>query len=305
MLATSAALLALIVMWFHFVPPRTFGDRRVVVFAVLAQPVIALLLLLTGGAASEYLPYVNLLVVTTVYSPRARHTLLVAAASAVTLVVVGVAATREHSPELVVARVGNGLLVLIAFALLTTLVGNALREARRSEALRAAELARSQQEAQQLALTDKLTGLFNRHHGDATLERLVAEARRGRPFSVLTLDLDGLKKINDRYGHAAGDAALTEVARVLRSTLRASDVPIRSGGDEFIALLPDTDVVTAGRIGDRVRAALERGRLTNGDLAVGASMGVAQWTPGAAADDVLREADAALYAAKRRRKGAA
>jgi diguanylate cyclase (GGDEF)-like protein len=148
------------------------------------------------------------------------------------------------------------------------------------------------------AHTDSLTGLANRlAFEDAYTREAARSARHGTHFALLLADLDRLKEINDRYGHAAGDEAICEVASVLRGTLRASDFAARIGGDEFAVLLAGSDAEGARRLGDRLAHALcERGPT---ELPLGLSYGIA--IPGAdgeALDDLMRSADDALYASK-------
>jgi diguanylate cyclase (GGDEF)-like protein len=145
-----------------------------------------------------------------------------------------------------------------------------------------------------LSLTDSLTGLANRRHMDVVMEHAMAAARRGEPLAVMVLDLDGFKEVNDGQGHQAGDAVLCEVAEALRAEARGSDVVVRYGGDEFLAILPGGNAAAAHALADRVRARLGG--------AVGLSEGVAVYRPGVAtADELVREADHALYASKRGR----
>jgi diguanylate cyclase (GGDEF)-like protein len=149
------------------------------------------------------------------------------------------------------------------------------------------------------AHTDSLTRLANRLAFEDAYRREAARSERhGIRFALLLADLDRLKEINDRYGHAAGDEAICEVANVLRRTLRASDFAARIGGDEFAVLLPATDAEGAVQLGDRLAHALcERGP---GELALGLSYGVAMPSlEGEPLDDVMRAADQALYVAKK------
>ena len=154
--------------------------------------------------------------------------------------------------------------------------------------------------AQRQAVTDGLTGLFNRHFMAEQLRLLHSLAtRHGRAYSAIAVDVDRLKTINDTFGHEKGDLALRGLANALRRTLRASDVPVKTGGDEFVILLPDTNLAEAGRVAQRVKAAVdEQGRIEP-DAAITISLGVASWRAGRDAKDVLEAADAALYEAKR------
>ena len=142
---------------------------------------------------------------------------------------------------------------------------------------------------------DPLTGLLNRRGLD------VALARRGdEPWSVLLVDLDHFKSINDRYGHAAGDEVLRATAAVLRGGVRTGDAVARTGGEEFLIAFPDTEPDEAARVGERIRDALARSPqpALNGAIAT-ASLGVADWPSDVSFATATAAADRALYAAKR------
>jgi len=154
--------------------------------------------------------------------------------------------------------------------------------------------------AEARAATDALTGLPNRRAVQDTLKRMIAQSGRTlEPLAALVLDLDQFKAINDTYGHDRGDAVLCAVSDVLRRTLRSSDFVGRNGGEEFIALLPDTDAAGAMEAAEKLRAAVSRLSLPGIDRQVTTSIGAAVF-PHAAADaqSLLRLADRALYAAK-------
>jgi diguanylate cyclase (GGDEF)-like protein len=149
------------------------------------------------------------------------------------------------------------------------------------------------------AHTDSLTGLANRLAFEDAYRREVARAKReGNGFALLLADLDQLKEINDRFGHHAGDQAICDTAKALRTTLRASDLPARIGGDEFAVLLPSTGVAGARVLGERLsRALCESGA---GERSLGLSFGVAVPTKDChELDDVMRAADDALYDSKK------
>jgi diguanylate cyclase (GGDEF)-like protein len=151
------------------------------------------------------------------------------------------------------------------------------------------------------AATDSLTGLPNKRAVTDTLKRMFAQASRtGSPLSLVLLDLDHFKDINDRLGHPVGDQALANVGAVLRSVLRAADFAGRNGGEEFALLLPATDLSAAQEIAERVRAAIADITLPGVDLSLTASLGIAGYPDHASDVDKLeRLADAALYLAKR------
>ena len=303
-LVGGALLFVLGVAWFRFVPGHAFGERRVMVFGVLAQPIIVLLLALTGGLRSEYFPFGLLLVITTVFSPRVRHTIVVAAATALSLVLVAAVGPAESAAE-IAAGLGVWLLETIGFAVVAALIGRTLRASRSAIAARADELDQLRGRAELLSFTDPLTGLYNRRFADESLKRLIAEARRGRTFSIAAFDLDGFKRLNDSRGHAAGDEILVDFARLLRAGLRGADLPIRVGGDEFLIVLPGTGLAQTILVVERLRAAVRQARWGEPDVVVTVSSGIAQWTEGQSADDLLQSADRSLYIAKRAHHAAA
>jgi diguanylate cyclase (GGDEF)-like protein len=168
----------------------------------------------------------------------------------------------------------------------------------------ASALATSQyvEEKEQQAVRDRLTDLYNRRAFDELLAGAIARAdRRGSTVALLMLDLDHFKKLNDTYGHPAGDAVLRHAAGVLRKQLRQGDVAARFGGEEFAVILPDTDEPGALHLADRVREAVQQARLVHSGarLAVTVSVGAAVWPHHAQEPDTLLDAaDRALYAAK-------
>ncbi len=157
--------------------------------------------------------------------------------------------------------------------------------------------------------SDPLTGLRNRRALRESLVREWARARRYQtPLSVLAIDLDGLKVINDSLGHRAGDAAIDCAAQALVRNSRQADTAARWGGDEFLLLAPETDRAEALRLGERVRAVCTEQAQSGIGRRLTLSIGVATRTPGscseateleATEEELLRAADQALYQAKR------
>jgi diguanylate cyclase (GGDEF)-like protein len=154
----------------------------------------------------------------------------------------------------------------------------------------------------QLAIRDGLTRLYNRRAFDEALARAVAqEDRQQGSLAVLLLDLDYFKKLNDTYGHQAGDAALRHTADTLKRHLRKGDLAARYGGEEFVVILPGTEGRGALPLAERIRAAIEKGRLIHegGRITLTASLGVAIWPrDGREPAELLGAADRALYQAK-------
>jgi diguanylate cyclase (GGDEF)-like protein len=165
---------------------------------------------------------------------------------------------------------------------------------------------RAEAEARTAALTDELTGLYNRRGFRALAEHQLRIARRNAGDALLLyLDLDRFKPINDQHGHAEGDRALCEVARLLRATVRDTDVVARLGGDEFAVLVVDADDATERAVTARLALALaQRNALPGRRYALSLAMGAARFDDdrGAELDDLLQRADASLYASKRRRR---
>jgi diguanylate cyclase len=166
------------------------------------------------------------------------------------------------------------------------------------------ERKRAERELEQLAQTDSLTGLANRRHFIALAEQELRRADRyGGPQSILMVDIDHFKKINDSHGHKCGDAVIRRFAELCRSSLRSQDVVGRIGGEEFAVLLPETDCAHALDAADALRRRVEQVEVrTERDEAIRftVSIGVTCRMPGghASLDTLLGEADEALYAAK-------
>jgi diguanylate cyclase (GGDEF)-like protein/PAS domain S-box-containing protein len=152
------------------------------------------------------------------------------------------------------------------------------------------------------ALHDPVTGLANRRMLDDALAAAVARSERShQPLAALFTDLDRFKELNDTYGHATGDEVLRVVGRRLRGVTRAGDLVARYGGDEFVTIVLDAQPPVVARAADRIRAAVRRTITSGGHLhRVTASVGVAVWREGMTADELLVEADRAMYAEKRR-----
>jgi diguanylate cyclase (GGDEF)-like protein len=166
------------------------------------------------------------------------------------------------------------------------------------ENVRALAAANTRLEA--LATTDGMTGLPNHRTFQERLRIEMARCQRiGSPLSVMLLDVDKFKQYNDAYGHPAGDEALRIVARLMRETVRETDLPARYGGEEFAILLPDTPIEQAHQVAERLRAAIEAYRFPNRPVTV--SIGVAYYIGEENSTEVLiTSADEALYAAKHR-----
>lgn len=178
----------------------------------------------------------------------------------------------------------------------------ALRESNRQLQERLEEIGRLQAALREQAVCDGLTGLYNRRYLDETLEREVSRARReGNPLSLVMLDIDHFKQVNDTYGHQVGDEVLKVLAQTLLADIRAEDVACRYGGEEFLILLPNMPLTAAMERAESWREAVDGLAIAHGNLPIRftISLGVAAYPEhGKTADDLTRCADQALYQAK-------
>jgi diguanylate cyclase (GGDEF)-like protein len=149
------------------------------------------------------------------------------------------------------------------------------------------------------AITDPLTGAFNRRHmQDRLQEALESGRRRPAPVSLLIIDIDHFKRVNDEHGHKAGDTVLQALVSVIRKRARAIDLLFRMGGEEFVLLLPDTAEEDAFKVADELRLAIADTPLLEG-VTVTVSMGVGAALPADTVESWIKDTDHALYAAKR------
>jgi diguanylate cyclase (GGDEF)-like protein len=229
------------------------------------------------------------IVAATFFSVRAvtAHILWILLASGMTIATVDPAGTRP----LVRWAVGSILLTIAATVMSRISAGRRATE----ELLRAEiqERERLQRELEHLADHDPLTGVANRRRLDQDLARELARARReDKPLCLVILDLDDLKEHNDAYGHAAGDRLLKNVASTWAAALRATDLLARTGGDEFVVLLPDCPLEMAERLLGRLRADVS--------ASCRCSAGVARWDGRESAAELQVRADLAMYEEKAR-----
>jgi len=178
-------------------------------------------------------------------------------------------------------------------------VGTQIRRFRYAEQLRTNVRA-----SLEMAVTDALTGLYNRRYLETHLSDLIEHAvNRGKPLSILTLDVDFFKAVNDTHGHDAGDRVLQEIAGRIRANIRNIDLACRTGGEEFVVVLPSTDIQTAERVGERIRKAVAAKTFNAGhdcSLNITVSAGISALSGvDEGVDDLLKRADQALYRAKR------
>ncbi|MER3418932.1 MAG: hypothetical protein C4343_07595, partial [Chloroflexota bacterium] len=286
------ALAGLVVLVAHdLLPVGVLGRWTYVVEGSMALTVASLLVLLTGQAASPFFFLFPLLVGGVALAvpglATAAFTVLAGAAyGLVALVPLG-----DRSPgELAQATVAVNLVALGLIAYVAAVV--------------AGEQRRSRDEAIRLSAIDALSGLFNRTYFFSALEREIARSdRSGRGFCVLMIDVDDLKVVNDRFGHVVGDRLLEAVGRVIGSRVRRIDTAARYGGDEFVVLLPETDIGGGLVLAEKVRQGAAALRIPTPDgasLRASLSIGVAAYpVDGMTPDELLAAADQAMYVSKR------
>ncbi len=295
--ASVYALLALglflTVLFQEILPPTVFGAWRVPLQAAVALVFLTVLLVFTGGRGSPYFfGYVLLLFAGALSASGWWPSVLTLSTAAA--YVIGVLVAPDAGP---VDRAALGAVVfnVIAFGLVAYVASAIGREQRHAR-----------EEALRLSRFDSLTGLPNRDYFQATVEQEILRATRsGRAFGLLMIDLDGLKAANDRFGHASGDQLLQAVADVLRGDTRATDLAARYAGDEFVLILPETDLPGALRVAEKVRVDVARLALPHEGALIrtSASIGLVTYPDdGRTSIELMRRADLAMYEAKRRGK---
>jgi diguanylate cyclase (GGDEF)-like protein len=252
--------------------------RRVGVVAVAMAAIVAI----AGGGDVIWLSVPAALVA--VAACRGRLSSAAAAGAVVGLAIVSAAALAGQA-----ARPPVALLVLVAGGSAAVLVATRERLERERDMLR------------NFALSDPVTGIANRRSLLVRADYEIARHHRSqRSFALVMLDLDGFKQLNDRFGHAAGDDLLRDVAAALSHAMRAQDTVARFGGDEFCVLAPETDDRGAAGLATKVSGAVRQ--VSAGMDAVGGSVGVAIFPQdGATAAELMHAADERLLEAKRRR----
>lgn len=289
-----------------------FRDPSLTLAQILTATLIALWVISHADEARTILLMLFIIAIFFgIFQLRTREFLLVAVVAVVGygLIVFNDYLTGDtnRSNELMLLELG----VFAAVMFWLALIGSYVAGLRRKLGERNRELNQATQHLQHLADHDELTGLPNRRRLIAQLEQVHAAAvSSGKGFSVAILDLDHFKRVNDQYGHLAGDQVLTQFADLTNEILRGDDrieridetVPGigRFGGEEFLAILPGTDLSGAKLAAERVREAIAEMKTETGEgpIQCTVSAGVAEYLPGEALNQTLGRADEALYQAK-------
>ena len=196
----------------------------------------------------------------------------------------------------------SGFLVLFRDISVSRHADDELRQTNRELKSRLREIESLHKKLRSQATRDPLTNLYNRRYLEEILEKEIARAaRKGTPVSVIMMDADKFKRINDIYGHKAGDQALQTLARIIQIHIRRSDIACRYGGEEFVIVMPSTDTVIARGRAEEIRKDFEEKEIFGPGTAgrTSLSIGIAAYpTAGSTGEDVLDAADQAMYAAK-------
>ena len=277
---------AFVLIVHDLMPPSALGAAKYVLEGTVALTFATFLVLLTGGHESPFFFTFPLIVGAAALVVRATATFVLAICAAIGYLVATTLGSGPATP-VQMATVAVDLTALSLLAYVGSVIG---REQRRSR-----------DAALRLSAIDPLTGLFNRSFFFAAIEREMARsARSGRGFCLLMIDLDELKTINDRAGHHAGDAALRAVADTIEGGIRRIDVAARYGGDEFVALLPETDPTGGWVLAEKIRLGVSGREIEDLVEPPTVSIGVVSFPrDGASADALMISADRAMYASKR------
>ena len=190
------------------------------------------------------------------------------------------------------------MLVLIGEPLATEDISAALLDMNEKLVVEHRRLDRERSRLNRMVQLDPLTGLANRRAFDERLAFEVVRAIAGASFSVVMIDIDHFKSVNDRFGHPAGDAVLRWLGERLGTAARRGDFVARYGGEEFVAILPDATTADAAAWGERLRLVIGGERPPGVDVSVTASFGVAAWSAGEIGQAIVDRADRGLYMAK-------
>lgn len=198
----------------------------------------------------------------------------------------------EQNEEMALAGIRRTLYANLVISLAVTLIVMFLTHL---------AIARYQVRLEEMASTDKLTGLLNRHAFTILVAKLMADYRRdAKPIAVVLADIDHFKSINDRHGHLAGDTVLAGLGQMLLQSLRSSDIAVRWGGEELLLVLRGCDIAEAQRVAENLRERIEALEIRHAGQVIRTtvSIGVSEYESGETPDQTVNRADAALYKAK-------
>ena len=255
--------------------------------------VITVLILFSGGIRSDLYIFLFFVLGFSGIFGEISHTMKAGVLSVILYTLACILAGRLFAADINIAviAVQDLLLLMIVFA-----ISGICYEIKKYDEQRKKEF--------RMARTDKLTGLANRHYFDQRLKEEVEYVlHKGAVLNILMFDLDNFKGFNDTYGHVSGDKLLILFSDIIRQCVRKSDIPVRYGGEEFMVIIRDMDIIIAKSVGERIRRQLEKQRIYIGHQdekkKITVSCGVAQFpTHSCSIKEVIEKADEALYHAK-------
>ncbi len=281
------ALAGIFVLVFHdLLPSTTLGPAKFVVEGSVAITFATLLIVFTGKEASPFFFVFPLIVGGAALVVSPPITLALAAVATLGYLVALTAGPTTTLGPTTIATVSINLTALILLAYVAMVIAREQRRARDA--------------AIRLSTVDPLTGLFNRTFFFAAVDREIARsARSGRGFCLLMMDLDELKAVNDRHGHFIGDRVLRGVGGVIAEGVRRIDTAARYGGDEFVVLLPETEVTGAYVLAEKIRIGIAELTVPGTEVRTSMSVGVVSFPEdGRTSDELMISADQAMYASK-------
>ncbi len=269
------------------------GKKRLLGIKYLDVLLLMLLVYLTGGIRSELYILVFIFINYSTLKNETSDNIKLISVTMIIYASICILAADADLENILYIKVFVREILLVINALCLT---NVKREVKKYDEMRKREF--------RIARTDKLTGLANRHYFDQKLKDEVEYADDSNSvLNILMFDLDNFKSFNDTYGHVSGDKLLSLFSDIIRQCIRKLDIPVRYGGEEFIIIIRDLDIVIAKSVGDRIRHQLEKQRIYVGledeRHRVTVSCGVAQYpTHSKNIREVIEKADQALYRAK-------
>ncbi|MPZ15845.1 MAG: diguanylate cyclase [Chloroflexi bacterium] len=284
------------ILWHVLVPERLLVPAKLFAKSIIDALFVTLVVHFTGATRSPFLFLYYVILPAVALSLGLRPTFVVAGVITVGYVLAsGVAIEGLLLEPLAFVYFWATVVSFWLVGFLAAFLADEAEKARRA-------VAEAKEKVEIFSKIDWLTGLYNMRHFDAVAVQEFARAERyGRPLALLMVDSDHLKRINDTYGHQAGDQLIADLSRLIMQQARMSDTVIRYGGDEFLVVLPETDAAGARFLAERIRSAVETYRFSvNGrEVANTVSIGIASY-PTDAADtmSLLARADAALYQSK-------
>lgn len=289
--AASLFFYAAFVLAFHYANFYLRESRwKVAIETWVMTAFITWIVWFTGGLQSPLLNLYLLPVITSALSLGKLVTLIEIGLITACYIVLGW--TSNESPALSLAGSATVLLAQLAPMLLVAYITTMF----------SADIRYGLNKAKLLSETDVLTGLYNMRGFSLIMDRAFAQAvRYSRPISVLMIDSDNLKAVNDEHGHDAGNELLCLIAKGIKGRLRSTDVPARYGGDEFVVLLPETGAVGTRDVAERIRETIGRTplELRDTNVSITVSIGVATYPDdGRGMDTIMQRADEAMYRAK-------